>query len=229
MAMHMQPFLNTATELRERSDVPEEFVATLAAKGWPPLRSSTKLSGSEQHEMFLVEFSKEPPESLAPTGSHGGDRSSAVLHVIGAELGASPVFAADERQSATLIVRTLALASAAGATVPCVWLRGELAKRGALRRLSYVLMERLPAAAASPGLSLALPSTVPPSAIAGLAWYEDAATLVSEMRKLAIASGAAELDAPLAKLSEHCREACGTPAERRLVLSAPPAASAAAE
>jgi hypothetical protein len=93
-------------------------------------------------------------------------------------------------------------------------MRGEIAKRGALRRLSYVLLENLPAAAAASGLSLPLPVTVGPKAVAGIAWYDDAPSLLREMRRLAIEAGAMELDAPLAKLEAHCTDACGAPTQR---------------
>ena len=216
MAMHMQSFLNTETELGGRSDLPDEVFLALTAGGWPAIRSSTKLERQQQqqHEVFVIEFSKEAPAALAPCGPHGSDRSSAKLIIIGTELGRSPIFAVDAPTSAATIERTLALALAAGAAVPKVWMRGEIAKRGALRRLSYVLLENLPAAAAASGLSLPLPVTVGPKAVAGIAWYDDAPSLLREMRRLAIEAGAMELDAPLAKLEAHCTDACGAPTQR---------------
>jgi hypothetical protein len=216
MAMHMQSFLNTETELGGRSDLPDEVLLALTAGGWPAIRSSTKLDTQQQqqHEVFVLEFSKEAPAALAPCGPHGSDRSSAKLIIIGTELGRSPIFAVDAPTSAATIERTLALALAAGAAVPKVWMRGEIAKRGALRRLSYVLLENLPAAAAASGLSLPLPVTVGPKAVAGIAWYDDAPSLLREMRRLAIEAGAMELDAPLAKLEAHCTDACGAPTQR---------------
>ncbi|KOO23600.1 hypothetical protein Ctob_002760 [Chrysochromulina tobinii] len=120
MAMHMQSFLNTETELGGRSDLPDEVLLALTAGGWPAIRSSTKLDTQQQqqHEVFVLEFSKEAPAALAPCGPHGSDRSSAKLIIIGTELGRSPIFAVDAPTSAATIERTLALALAAGAAVP---------------------------------------------------------------------------------------------------------------
>ena len=217
MAMFMQPFLNSRTELRDRCEVPEEVCAALTDGGWPSISSSSKLTMTE-HETFVLTFSQEPAAALAPISPHGGDRMSAVLHVVGCELGASPVFAADAPASAEQMRRTLALAAAAGAAVPQVWLHGEIARRGALRRLTYVLLEQLPDRAASPGLSLPLPSSLPPSAMDGLACYQDAASLLVEMRRLAIIAGATELDDPLTRLAAHCRDACDPPTELCLLV-----------
>jgi hypothetical protein len=50
--------------------------------------------------------------------------------------------------------------------------------------------------------------------VAGIAWYDDAPSLLREMRRLAIEAGAMELDAPLAKLEAHCTDACGAPTQR---------------
>ena len=67
MAMHMQSFLNTETELGGRSDLPDEVFLALTAGGWPAIRSSTKLATQQQqHEVFVIEFSKEAPAALAP-------------------------------------------------------------------------------------------------------------------------------------------------------------------
>lgn len=52
----------------------------------------------------------------------------------------------------------------------------------------------------------------------GLACYQDAASLLVEMRRLAIIAGATELDDPLTRLAAHCRDACDPPTELCLLV-----------
>ena len=223
MCFSMQSFLNAATELRALDDVPAEIVAHLQAGGWPPLKSSCKRARSPAHgEIFDLEFSSPPSERLAPLGAHGGDTRHAVLHVIGSQIGTCPIFGADAPASAALAKRALALAADAGLAVPRVWLTGELARRGALRRLSYMLLEAMPSANVVAGLSLALPSELVATGAhtTGLARFDTAQTLVGELRRLAVSAGAMELDAPLAKLADACSSKWKIePTPPRLILS----------
>ena len=207
MSMGMQSFLSTTTELRAcGSELPPEVVAALAAKGWPALRSATKTEGELAHgETFLIEFSSPPPANLAPIGPHG-DRTRAVLHIIGAQLGASPIFATQFPASNAVLQKALALAKSAGRVTPHVWMTGEIARRGALRQLQYALLESVTEPSAQAALSVSLPASLPADALTGLPYYPDAFALLAELRRLAVGAGATELDAPLARLATACRD-----------------------
>lgn len=207
MCFSMQSFLNVHAEVRDLDKPPEELISLLTASGWPPLKSATKLMGPLPHgETFELEFASIPAN--APVHP-GGDGRLGMLHVLDTALTSSPIFAPGLPASATLMQRALEVASAgAAANVPHVWMTGELARRGTLRRVPYVLLERVAAASTTPGLSVPAPLTAAAAtATAGyLPRYDDAFSLIAELRKLAVVAGATELDEPLANLSTACRD-----------------------
>lgn len=205
MCFSMQSFLNVRAELADEKTMPAEVAEVLAAKGFPPIKSAVKQGSFTQSEVFEVTFKSAVPAKLSPTGP-GGDRTRAVLQVLAQELGTSPYFMADAPVSVELVQRAL---SAAGDASPKMWASGEIARRGALRQLPWVLLERVPDDAAAAATH---PSAVGSSVAAGAScveWlprYDDAFVLLAELRRLAISAGATELDAPLAKLSLACRD-----------------------
>lgn len=205
MCFSMQAFLNARAELAAERELPEEVVAALATDlGWPPIASAEKMPAQGQDEIFLVKFERDAPEKLAPTGAYG-DRRHAVLHIIGSQLGLSPIFAPDAMASVKSVTRALEVARAAGAAAPHVWLSGELVRRGALRRLGFVLLERVVGAPSPPTAAADDSLTVPATAeLRGLPAYSDVPSLIKELRRLAVLAGATELDAPLARLAEAC-------------------------
>lgn len=106
-----------------------------------------------------------------------------------------------------LVRRAMSAAAAAGLQVPRMWLSGELPRRGALRRLPFVLLEKLDAPSPLPPLasSLCVLPADTPGLSSGLPRYDDAFALLTELRRIAIACGATELDAPLARLETACK------------------------
>jgi hypothetical protein len=202
----MQSFLNARSEVRSREELPEEFVAALGAGGWPSVRSAKRLAAdaSQCSDVFEIDFSADVPAKLAPIVPQGS-RSRAVLHVIVAELGTSTVFAPSAPASVHRLKAALALAASAGAVVPNVWMSGELARHGSLRRVQYVLLEALPAGMAADGPSVPFIANAPSSAAVALPRYDDATGILLELRKMAVASGASELEGALGKLLDACR------------------------
>ena len=220
----MQSFLSVKSELARQRDVPEEVLQVLRERGYPPIAHSSKVQPTEasaQHgETFLLRFASAPPPKLAPVGP-SGDATNAVLQILGPELGASPLFLPAAPASASLVRRALGAAAAAGVAAPKLWLSGELARRGALRRLPFLLLESLPIASPLPALATsvcALPADTP-GLTSGLPRYDDADALITELRRIAILSGATELDAPLARLATACKETHQlTPASPQIML-----------
>ena len=210
MCFSMQSFLSVRNELEAEKEVPEEVLQTLKARGWPPLAQSTKVlptEASAQHgETFLLTFASAPPANLAPV-SAGGDATKAVLQILGPELGASPLFVPEAPASAMLVRRAIGGAAAAGQPTPRLWLAGEIARRGALRRLPFVILERvLPPTPPPLATSLcALPAEIP-GLSSGLPRFDDAYVFLAELRRIALGAGATELDAPLARLVASCKD-----------------------
>lgn len=209
MSFAMQGFLNVEAELASESALPAELPQRLAAAGFPPVRSAQKLAGaSGGAEVFVLQFATAVPAELAPSARTQVDRTSAVLHVLGAQLPATCIFSSSAPASSALVRKALALAAAAGApSVPRVWLEGELARRGALRRVPYVLLERVAAAhqpaPAGGSPSLALPDPAGADTL-GLPRYDEYGDLFRELRGLLETCGSAELVTPLARLETAC-------------------------
>ena len=197
MCMRMQSFLYPREELAATPTIPDEVVAALSEAGWPKIRSSHKESRvGGPGEVFSVQFEKEASESLAPTGP-GGDRTRAVLQVLTEELSASPIFSPDALVSVAQVRQVLVCAGKAGVDVPRLWASGEICRRNLLRRLPWVLLERLDTPAST---------GVPAGTVSGLPRFDDPLVLIAELRRLAVASGATEIDSPLAKLATSCRD-----------------------
>ena len=204
----MQAFLNARAELTAQAKFPEQLVEDLKSCGYPAIKRTQKLSTSAHGETFLVDFQSPAPSELAPTSS-GDDRTQAIVHVIGTELGTSPFFSSGAFSSLELVKRALATAAAAGAATPRLWASGELVRRGGLRRLPWVLMEKVGAHATTETSTAGVAASslpVGPEVREWLPRYDDAFAFLAELRRLAIASGATELDAPLAKLAVACRD-----------------------
>lgn len=205
----MQAFLSVRNELIAEQDVPDEIARTLQAHGWPPIAHTSKVAATQasaQHgESFFIRFASAPPPKLAPVGP-GGDPMQAVLQILGAELGTSPLFSPAVGASAILVRRAISAAATAGLAVPQVWDSGEIARRGALRRLPWVLLERTepPNPQQIATALCALPSNM--TGLSALPRHGSADALLDSLRKIAIDAGATELDAPLARLAAACRE-----------------------
>lgn len=208
MSFAMQSFLNARSELDAETSIPSEVAEALSKCGFPPVTSAVKQGRPAHGETFVLTFKSAVPAKLAPTAP-GSDRTQAVLHVLGPELGLCPFFSAEAPASEELVRRALA---AAGTAAPKLWLSGELVRRGALRQLPWVLLERLPTSTTAPAATAAPASAVGSSLDATescrewLPRYDDAFMLLAELRRLAISAGATELDGSLARLSLACRD-----------------------
>ena len=210
MCFSMQSFLSVRSELAAERDVPDEVVQMLKQRGWPPIDHAEKVlppvASAEHGESFLLRFASAPPPNLAPVGP-SGDATHAVLQVLGPELGASPLFLQGAAASATLVRRAIGAATAGGLCAPRLWLSGEIARRGALRRLPFVLLEHVaPTPTPTPQATLCPLPAEPAGLSSGLPRYDDAFSLLAELRRVAVAAGGTELDAPIARLSAACKE-----------------------
>jgi hypothetical protein len=216
MSFSMQAFLSARAELAAEKDPPGEVLAALKTAGFPAVVSATKSAGQAAGEVFLLQFAQPADVKVAPSDGPAAQRAAAVLHIVGSELGSSPIFSTSSFASPAAAKSALVVASAAGVAVPRLWMSGELVRRGALRRLGWFLVEHLPGAGAGAATSCTLPAT---AATAGLPRSDDVLSLLGELRRLAVVSGATELDAHIARLASACIDHWKlTPAPPRLIV-----------
>ena len=214
----MQAFLSARAELAAESSPPAEALEALSAKGFPKIKTFTKLSAPncDGSEIFFLNFAS-ADDRLGSKGTDGASR--AVLHVLGDELGTGPLFTAAQPDKAVVIEQALQTASASGARAPKLLCSGELARRGALRRVRWVLLESCEGLVSSTVRSSSAASSVKLGG-AAVSWsgprYGDVAELLAELQRLTAAAGATELVAPLERLVATCRD---TPA---VMQAAPP-------
>ena len=204
MSFAMQSFLCVRDALaKAERGVPDEVTQALQSRSFPPIAEATEVvrpsSAPCDGQTFVLRFASAPAAHLAPVGP-GGDPTHAVLQIIGPEIGASPLFSPTAPASATRMRRAIGAVAAAGLPAPKIWLSGELARRGALRRLPFVLLEKVePPPRPHPGAALCALPADNPGLSSGLPTYEDAFALLAELRRIVIGAGATELDAPLAR------------------------------
>ena len=191
MSFGMQSFLCTG-ELRAETALPAEVLNDLRLAGMPPIASALKVGDPPHGEVFDLTFDGPPPAAKA------------VLHIVGPQLLGAPVFDPERPVTPSSLHAALALASTAGLSVPRVLGVGFVERRGGMRQLMYVVVERLEA---PPSLADARAALITKGIINGamdesgpLPRYDGPSQLLASLRKLAVRAGAAELEAPLARL-----------------------------
>lgn len=202
MSFSMQAFLNARALLHEQPPhtVPAEVLAALEASELPRFVSASRRPLERQPaygEVFELEL--EGPQR-------------ATLHILGPELNDAPIFRPDSFVSVASLRAALALAAGAGvAGTPKILLHGTVVKRGKLRRLEWCVVD----SPGPSGTSLAeaqrvlRDSPVAEPDAGALPRHDSVPLLLGLLRAMASATGAGELDEPLARLeAEAAGGAC---------------------